>query len=160
MFRLTAAAAGLMLGACAVTEPEVVRVDEASVEARLAAMEAIEGERGYVVSLGDVYFETDSAALNPTGHAKVAEIADYLSFRTEDAVIVEGHADARGDAAYNLELSVARAGTVARALADHGILTPRIIYTGAGESEPAATNATAAGRQENRRVDVILVEQG
>lgn len=131
----------------------------AAAQTRLEEMEAKKTERGYIVTLGDVLFEIDSAALTPAGLQRVTRIADYLRTNPGDAVVIEGHADARGDAAYNQSLSEARAESVAAVLAGEGIATPRIVYTGVGESSPIASNTTPSGRQRNRRVEVIFVDR-
>ena len=141
-------------------ELTAAQVEYAALEARLAEMEARQTERGYVVTLGDVLFETDSAALTPAGVQRVARVASYLRADPGVAVVIEGHADARGAAGYNQGLSEARAETVATALLAEGIATPRIVYTGLGESSPIASITTPLGRQLNRRVEVIFVDRG
>ena len=125
-----------------------------------AELQGEQTSRGYVVSLGDVLFETDQAQLTPAGLERILGISDYLRANPGQAVVIEGHADSRGSPAYNQQLSEARAQAVTNALLAQGVATPRIIYSGAGEMSPIASNATATGRQMNRRVDVIFVDRG
>lgn len=136
----------------------------AELSARVAKLEseleAKQTERGLVVTIGDVLFATDSTRLTGAGLERVARIATYLRMNPGQVVVIEGHADATGDAAYNQMLSEKRAEAVAAALIGEGIETPRIVYSGLGESSPIATNATATGRQMNRRVEVIFVDRG
>lgn len=125
----------------------------------MAELEAKETARGAVVTLGDVLFRTDSARLTPAGMDKVVEIAQVLRADPGQAVVIEGHADATGASAYNQALSEQRAESVAAALLSSGVQTPRIVFSGAGEDSPIASNATPLGRQLNRRVEVIFVTQ-
>lgn len=144
------------------TEQELAatEAEKAALAAQLAEMQAKETERGYVVTLGDVLFATDSADLTLAGRERVAQIVSYLRANPGEAVIIEGHTDAIGDAAYNQQLSEARAETVTSVILSSGIATPRVVFTGLGESAPVASNATSVGRQLNRRVDVIFVDRG
>jgi outer membrane protein OmpA-like peptidoglycan-associated protein len=131
----------------------------ARLNAKLTELEVKQTERGAVITLGDVLFATDEARLTGAGLAKVAGIASFLRDNPGQAVVIEGHADATGAASYNQPLSEAHAASAANTLPANGVETPRIIYTGRGENSPIASNATAMGRQMNRRVEVILVEK-
>ncbi|MGF1553482.1 MAG: OmpA family protein [Paracoccaceae bacterium] len=113
-----------------------------------------------MVTLGDVLFETDRATLTTEGLARVSEIAAYLQANPGEAVVIEGHADARGASAYNQALSERRAETVASVLLAQGIATPRLVYTGLGEDSPIASNDTPFGQSLNRRVEVVFVDRG
>lgn len=132
---------------------------EAQVNGLMEELEAKETQRGQVVTLGDVLFSTDQAALTPEGVARVQEIAAVLRADPGQAVVIEGHADSTGDSAYNVALSERRAESVTEALLAAGVQTPRIVYTGAGENSPIASNATELGRQLNRRVEVVFVDR-
>ena len=156
-----------MRAAAAERETEQVEADlqaaktaNARLALELAAMQATATQRGAVVSLGDVFFEVDSAELSARGIARAGEIADYIKSVPTSRILIEGHADATGDAAYNLKLSVDRAETLANVLVAYGVNPDAILFTGAGESEPVASNATPLGRQLNRRVDVVFVSRG
>jgi len=101
-------------------------------------------------------FEFDKASLTREGRSKVAEAAKVLKDHSSVHVEVAGYTDSVGSDAYNQKLSERRARTVADALIDEGISPSRLTVRGYGESRPVASNATAAGRAENRRVEVVV----
>jgi OOP family OmpA-OmpF porin len=101
-------------------------------------------------------FEFDKARLTRAGEAKVDEAVTILKDNPSVHVAVEGHTDSVGSDAYNQKLSERRARTVADYLIDHGVDPSRLTVRGYGESRPVADNATAAGRAENRRVDIVV----
>lgn len=104
----------------------------------------------------EVSFDYDSAALKPAFLFTLDKIADVLKKYNKTVVHVIGHTDSTGSEKYNLDLSLRRAGNVAVYLEREGIPSQRLSIYGQGESEPRASNATAAGRQLNRRVAIIL----
>jgi outer membrane protein OmpA-like peptidoglycan-associated protein len=107
-------------------------------------------ERGTVVTLGDVLFDTGSATLNPGGMQQIARLSTYLAANLSQVVRIKGHTDSQGSAAYNEAPSQRRADVVRAALV--AAVAPRVTAIGIGEALPVASNATAAGRQQNRRV--------
>lgn len=107
-----------------------------------------------------ILFATDSAALNPQLRSDLFVLADSLNKYPKSVVTVTGHTDNTGSAAYNQDLSERRASSVASVLRSGGVSSSRIRVVGAGESRPIATNATAAGRQQNRRVDITITPTG
>jgi outer membrane protein OmpA-like peptidoglycan-associated protein len=109
-----------------------------------------------ILTLGDVLFDTDEASLKPAAIRTMGRLAEFLSENPETRIIVEGHADSRGSFAYNEQLSQRRAQAVADAMVVRGIDRDRFRAVGRGEAFPVATNATSAGRQENRRVEVVF----
>lgn len=113
-------------------------------------------ERGTVVTLGDVLFDTGSATLNPGGMQQATRLSTYLAANPAQVVRIEGHTDSQGSSAYNEALSQRRAASVRAALIAAGIDPSRVTAVGMGEAVPVASNATAAGRQQNRRVEIIL----
>lgn len=116
-----------------------------------------QGRYGAVFDIGDVLFEVDSARLRPGAARRLDALAGYLEAERGVQVRVDGHTDSTASDAYNLELSRARAQSVADALVAAGVNPRRLRVEGFGERQPAATNATAAGRQQNRRVEITLV---
>lgn len=112
---------------------------------------------GATFDFGDVLFQTASASLRPRAADRLIPLADYLRANPGVQVRVDGHTDWVGTAASNQTLSERRAATVAGVLEDMDVRRGRLRVTGFGETSPAATNATAAGRQRNRRVEVTLV---
>lgn len=132
-----------------------------ALENALTEMQARETERGVALSLGDhVLFETGSADISPGGREELARVADVLRDDPERSIVVEGHTDSTGEADYNLDLSQRRAEAVARFLVEQGLEAGRIAAHGYGEQHPVAGNDTAAGREQNRRVDIVVLERG
>lgn len=127
-----------------------------SLNAELAELKARETERGIVLTMSDVLFDVDQATLKPGAQSVITRLAAFLREYPERTVQIEGHTDSTGSTAYNLQLSLARAENVARALAREGIDPARVSARGYGEGAPVADNTTAAGRLQNRRVELIV----
>jgi len=126
---------------------------------RLERMELRQTERGVVVTLGDVLFETGEAELKQGSRSNVLDVVELLQSEPGKKIRVEGHTDSRGSAEFNLQLSEDRAEAVKEALVAEGIDPSRITTVGMGEDFPIADNDTAEGRSQNRRVDVILLDK-
>jgi len=133
-----------------------VQMRNAQLEAQLADLAAKKTARGIVITLGDVLFGTDLSRLNNDGIATAQKLATVLQNNPQRRVLVEGFADSTGTAEYNQTLSERRAGAVQSALLDMGIARDRIAMRGYGEGYPVAANDSAANRQLNRRVEIIL----
>lgn len=131
-----------------------------SLEAQMADLAAKKTERGMVITLGDVLFATDQSHLNEQGKATVRKLSVFLQQHPARNVLIEGFTDSTGSTAHNQELSERRAGAVARSLSDQGIARTRIETRGYGEEYPVASNATTTDRQLNRRVEIVLSEDG
>ena len=130
-------------------------------EAELAELRADRTERGLVVTLGDeVLFDVDQADLKPGGMQQLARVAEFLRENPDRNVLIEGHTDSTAPDAYNLALSQRRANAVEDFLITQGVDPARISAIGYGEQLPIATNETAAGRQANRRVEVVVLDAG
>ena len=132
----------------------------AALEALLVEMHAVKTERGYVVTIGDVLFATDKASLTPDGMSTLRKLADVMAQNPNRTVLVEGFTDSTGSSSYNQELSQRRAEAVASALAGMGVARERIAMKAYGEAFPVASNDTAANRQLNRRVEIVLSNEG
>ncbi|MDP1530234.1 OmpA family protein [Rhodoferax sp.] len=128
----------------------------AQLEAQLADLAAKKTARGIVITLGDVLFGTDLSRLTADGMRSAQKLADVLQQNPQRKVLIEGFADSTGAADYNQGLSERRAGAVRTALLEMGVARERIDMRGYGESFPVAGNDSAAGRQLNRRVEIIL----
>ena len=116
--------------------------------------------RGATLTLSeDVLFATDSAVLRPGAQDKLRALADYLRANAGVRVAIDGFTDSRGTAAHNQALSDRRADSVRAAFDDLGVTRARFSVVGHGEAQPVATNATAAGQRQNRRVEVTLLGQ-
>jgi len=119
-------------------------------------LETRETARGLIVNLSDVLFDVDKATLKPGAREKLARIAGILGSHPDLKIEIEGHADSTGAEDYNLRLSERRAESVRAYLGDQGIGKSVVSAVGFGESRPVATNGTASGRQQNRRVELKL----
>lgn len=104
----------------------------------------------------DVLFATDSASLRPDLTSDVRAVASNLLKYPDSTIEVIGHTDNTGSASYNLDLSKRRAGSVASVLTGAGVPSYRISTIGRGEDAPVASNLTAEGRAQNRRVEIII----
>ncbi|HEX6136713.1 MAG TPA: OmpA family protein [Casimicrobiaceae bacterium] len=130
-----------------------------SLEAALHELQARPTDRGMVVTLSDVLFDSGRAQLRPGGVRVVEHLADFMRQYPRRRVSIEGFTDGVGDPAFNQELSERRASAVRLALIDRGIDPGRILVRGHGEQYPVASNADAAGRQMNRRVEIIISDE-
>lgn len=140
-------------------EAERARERAEELAARVNELEAQQTERGLVLTLGDVLFDFDRAELQSGGQRAVAELARFLDEYPERNVIIEGFTDSVGSEEYNQNLSQRRANSVQKALINRGISSNRIRTVGYGVRYPVATNQTESGRQQNRRVEVIISDQ-
>jgi len=125
-------------------------------EQQLKELDAKKTERGMVITLGDVLFAVNKAQLSAGGVRNVQKLAAFLNQYPQRKVLIEGHTDSTGSRSINQPLSEQRADAVRSALAGMGISGDRIETRGYAETYPVASNNTAAGRQLNRRVEIIL----
>ena len=132
----------------------------AQLEAEMNDLHAKQTERGMVITIGDVLFGTDQANLTPDGMATVRKLADVMQQNPNRTVLVEGFTDSTGSTAHNQELSEKRAGSVASALTTMGVGRERVAMRGYGPAYPVAANDTANNRQMNRRVEIVLSNEG
>jgi outer membrane protein OmpA-like peptidoglycan-associated protein len=137
-------------------EAEAARQEAEAAQRQLAELQAKQTERGMVLTLGDVLFDTAAATLKPGAGAVLDRVAGFLNENQGTRVMVEGHTDSRGSETYNEELSRRRAQAVADALASRGIDRARVEAIGRGEGLPVASNETSAGQQQNRRVEIVF----
>lgn len=114
------------------------------------------GEQIVVTVPGDLLFPVDSATLTANQQASLRTVAASLNRYPNTRVNVIGHTDNTGTAAYNQNLSEQRARSVANALIAGGVAPQRITTIGRGFNQPVASNATPQGRQQNRRVEIII----
>jgi outer membrane protein OmpA-like peptidoglycan-associated protein len=138
----------------AAAETERARVSKLQKE--LADLQAQPTDRGMVLTLGDVLFDTARAELKSGAFSTIDRLATFLRENPERRVAIEGHTDAVGSDSSNQSLSQRRAEAVRAALVSRGIDGTRITAQGMGEAVPVANNSTGEGRQRNRRVEVII----
>ncbi|MBM0103118.1 OmpA family protein [Steroidobacter sp. S1-65] len=129
-----------------------------SLEMELADLKLQRTERGLVLTLGDVLFDTAGATLKPGAYAPLDRLATVLKQQSDRKVLIEGHTDDVGSDQNNLALSDRRAQSVQASLIQRGVDSSQITAVGKGENYPVASNDSAAGRQSNRRVELIFTD--
>jgi outer membrane protein OmpA-like peptidoglycan-associated protein len=128
----------------------------ANAQQQLADLQAKQTDRGVVVTLGDVLFDTGQATLKPGASLAMNRLSTYLSSNPQTKVLIEGHTDSRGSDEYNEALSERRARAVATELESRGISGGQVQTLGRGKAYPVASNDTPEGRQQNRRVEIVF----
>jgi outer membrane protein OmpA-like peptidoglycan-associated protein len=132
-----------------------------ALEQELAALKAKDTERGLVMTLQEgVLFEYNKAELKPGAMRNLEPLITFLQEHPDRTLLIEGYTDSTGSDSYNSELSQRRAEAVRNFLAVNGISSDRVVARGYGESYPVTTNTTEAGRQQNRRVEVVIAHEG
>jgi outer membrane protein OmpA-like peptidoglycan-associated protein len=128
----------------------------AELQRQIDVLQAKPTDRGLIVTLGDVLFDTGKASLKPGATSNLNKLVVFLNEYSDRTVLIEGYTDSVGSEDYNQGLSERRADSVKSYLAGQGIGSIRLSASGKGESEPVASNDSAAGREQNRRVEVII----
>ena len=136
-----------------------LEIQMATLAAELRDVKANPTDRGMVITLGDVLFDTGSTKLRSGGLRVVARLAVFMREHPDRTLAVEGFTDSIGSSVVNEELSRRRAEAVRAALVDAGVDGSRIIARGYGDGYPVATNDTAEGRQRNRRVEIVVSDE-
>lgn len=134
-------------------EAERQRTENARLRTELGARET---DRGLVVTLGDVLFASGQSTLRPGAARTLDKLVAAMRRDRDTTVTIEGHTDSTGKRAYNLALSQKRANAVRNYLTSKGVPGQRIKARGLGPDFPVATNRTEAGRQQNRRVELLV----
>ncbi|MGA2629892.1 MAG: OmpA family protein [Terriglobia bacterium] len=119
-------------------------------------LETRDSARGLIVNISDVLFDTAKYTLRPGAREKLAKVSGIILAYPTLKLEVEGHTDSVGTDEYNMKLSENRANSVRDYLVQQGINISSIGARGFGKSQPVATNDTAAGRQQNRRVELVV----
>jgi outer membrane protein OmpA-like peptidoglycan-associated protein len=135
-------------------------VEQRSQDELLQQLRAERTDRGMVVTLEDVLFQVNGADLQPGAQTELIRLADYLKRNPDRKIMIEGHTDNTGSSEYNLQLSQLRALSVESFLVGSGVSPDRIRATGYGETRPEAPNDSATGRQQNRRVEIVILDAG
>lgn len=123
---------------------------------QMEELQAVNTDRGMVMTLGDVLFATGKADLAPGAAERLDKLAQFMHRYTDRTLLVEGHTDAQGTDANNLLLSERRAESVKVYLIIQSVESSRITTVGRGKDAPVADNATPEGRQQNRRVEIVI----
>ncbi|MEJ2532334.1 MAG: OmpA family protein [Halioglobus sp.] len=116
-----------------------------------------EGDNIRLIMPGNITFETDSYNLRPDFYPVLNSVATVLAKYADTAIRVSGHTDNTGGRQYNQTLSEKRAGSVAEYLTAQGVARQRMVVQGQAFDQPIADNATAAGRAQNRRVEIYIL---
>jgi outer membrane protein OmpA-like peptidoglycan-associated protein len=119
-------------------------------------LETRDSARGLIVNMSDVLFDTGKFTLRPVAREKLSQLSGIVIAHPSLKLEIEGHTDSVGTDEYNMTLSQNRAGAVGDFLTQHGMNTSSIASRGFGEGQPVATNDSASGRQQNRRVELVV----
>ena len=119
-------------------------------------LETRESARGLIVNISDVLFDFNKYTLKPGAREKMAKVSGILLAYPGLKIQVEGHTDSVGGDEYNQRLSEQRAATVRDYLTAQGVPSGSVTAVGFGKAQPVASNDTAAGRQQNRRVELVV----
>jgi outer membrane protein OmpA-like peptidoglycan-associated protein len=140
-------------------EALAAKAEAEDMQRQLAELQAKQTERGMVLTLGDVLFDTGASSLKPGANAVMDRVSSFMQKNPDTKVMIEGHTDSQGSDEYNEDLSRRRAMAVQDALASRGVDRARVETVGRGEGAPVASNDSSAGRQQNRRVEIVFSDQ-
>lgn len=125
-------------------------------EVQLRDLNAKQTDRGDIISLGDVLFDSNRAEMRGSGQRDMSKLVAFFKQYPKRTALIEGYTDSQGDQDANVDLSQRRAMAVRNALVEQGVATDRLNTRGYGDAYPVASNTTSAGRQMNRRVEIVL----
>jgi outer membrane protein OmpA-like peptidoglycan-associated protein len=137
-------------------EVQNVKDQRDQLQSEVDQLKATPTQRGLVLTLGDVLFDTGKAQLNSGADRKLDQLAQFLNEHKDRRVQIDGFTDSVGSDSYNEQLSQRRADAVKAALISRGIDPSRIGTEGYGKAYPVANNTDSGGRQLNRRVEVVI----
>jgi outer membrane protein OmpA-like peptidoglycan-associated protein len=137
-------------------QADAARTAAEDLQRQIDGLQARVTDRGLVLTLGDVLFASGSANLNSGGDAHLGRLAAFLTKYMDRNVQIVGYTDNIGGEDYNLGLSQRRADAVKFYLVNQGVDSGRVSSSGMGKGSPVADNSSATGRQQNRRVEVII----
>ena len=132
----------------------------AAVMKELSELRAQQTDRGLVLTVGDVLFAVGKAEVAPGGQRSIDQLAQFLKTYPRRRVLIEGHTDNTGNEDFNVKLSQQRADAVRSLLVARGVVPDRIATRGYGPKYPIVENDTPAGRQQNRRVGILVLNEG
>jgi outer membrane protein OmpA-like peptidoglycan-associated protein len=128
----------------------------AQLEAQMKELNAKKTDRGLVITIGDVLFDTNDSQLKAGGMRGIEKLGSFMKQYPQRKALVEGFTDSVGSDSSNQALSGRRADAVRMALVNSGVGSDRVTTHGYGEQYPVASNDSASGRQMNRRVEIVL----
>jgi outer membrane protein OmpA-like peptidoglycan-associated protein len=130
-----------------------------ALEAQLRDLNAKKTDRGLVITVGDLLFDTDQAELKAGGMRNIERLSGFLKEYPQRKASIEGYTDSTGSDSHNQALSARRAEAVRNALLGLGVGSSQLTAEGYGESHPVAGNESSGGRQANRRVEIVLSDE-
>ncbi len=137
-------------------EAEKAKAEAEDLKRQMMELEAKATDRGMVMTLGDVLFATGKSDLKPGAMERLNKLAGFMRKYPNRAVVIEGHTDSTGSNAVNMVLSQQRADAVRAYLISQSVPPTSITAVGKSKDVPVTDNSTAAGRQQNRRVEIII----
>jgi len=140
------------------TDNAATQLENDELTRQVAELNGRDTDRGLVVTLGDVLFATGQATIAGGNTSNLDKLAVFLKRYADRDVTIEGHTDNVGNDDSNMALSQNRANAVRAYLVTEGVALDRFVTSGMGESAPVASNDSATGRQQNRRVEVIIAD--
>ena len=145
----------------ATQQAQQAETDKAQMRARMLqqldqVLETKDTARGLIVNMPDVLFDTGKADLQPSARERLAKVAGILIAYPDIRVEIDGYTDSTGSLEFNQQLSQQRADAVRNYLSSQGVNSSAITTQGFGPSQPIASNDTPAGRQQNRRVELVV----
>lgn len=151
-----ARARALVVAADAASAASDAASEAAELQRQIDVLQAEATDRGLVVTLGSVLFATGRAELKEGGTVSLDKLVTFLREYPDRSVVIEGHTDNVGSDEMNQSLSQRRADSVRSYLMQRGIQSSRLSASGMGESHPVADNDSVGGREQNRRVEIII----
>jgi len=139
---------------------EAEQAKTAALAKELADLKAQQTNRGLVLTVGDVLFATGRAEVAAGGMRSIDKLAEWLKKNPTRNLLIEGHTDNTGSEDLNMKLSQQRAEAVRDQLVSRGVGADRITTKGYGPKYPVVANDSASGRQQNRRVEVVVLNEG
>jgi outer membrane protein OmpA-like peptidoglycan-associated protein len=137
-------------------DANAARMETQQLARLVSELNARNTDRGLVVTLGDVLFATGQSTIVGANDSNLANLAEFLNQYDDRTVMIEGHTDSVGADSSNMTLSQSRADAVKNYLVREGVAAGRLSAMGKGEGSPISSNVTDTGRQQNRRVEVII----
>jgi outer membrane protein OmpA-like peptidoglycan-associated protein len=135
---------------------ETSQREAAELQRQIDLLKARPTDRGLVLTLGDTLFATGKAEIKSGATANLDRVTTFLNEYPKRTAVIEGYTDSMGSDEMNQSLSQRRADAVKRYLVGQGVSATRLTTVGRGENSPVADNETPAGRQQNRRVEVVI----
>ena len=150
------AVTALAESASARSDADAALLAASELQRQLEILQARPTDRGLVLTLGDTLFATGKSELKSGAAANLDRLTAFMTEYPQRTAAIEGFTDSMGSDEYNQDLSERRADAVKSYLVRQGVETSRLSSTGRGENSPVADNESAAGRQQNRRVEVVI----